>query len=211
MGIEQASARVRELQTLTQTIRGTSSPAIDSAAAGAQGTAFTAQLQAQMLMSGEQPDAGFAGAAGVPVINAQQLLQMQGAGGSAGGLGIQAMLQGVTPGAATTGPSNHVTGKVDGLAPALRAGLEKMGAQLGVKIDVISGQRSYEEQAELYRRYLNGTGNLAAPPGRSNHESGNAADAYVNGVALASVPGAREAAAAAGLGFPVAGEAWHVE
>ena len=67
------------------------------------------------------------------------------------------------------------------------------------------------EQAELYRRYQNGTGNLAAPPGQSNHEHGDAADAYINGVALANVAGAREAAQRLGLHFPVGGEAWHVE
>ncbi|MGY3278124.1 phage tail tip lysozyme [Bradyrhizobium sp. S3.7.6] len=41
---------------------------------------------------------------------------------------------------------------------------------------IISGKRSYEEQAELYRRYRSGRGGIAAPPGRSRHESGSAAD-----------------------------------
>jgi len=45
----------------------------------------------------------------------------------------------------------------------------------GLIIKVISGTRSYEEQAELYRKYKAG-GPLAAPPGRSNHNFGIAFD-----------------------------------
>lgn len=40
----------------------------------------------------------------------------------------------------------------------------------------VSGYRSYEQQAEMYAAYLNGTGPLAAPPGTSAHESGAAVD-----------------------------------
>lgn len=102
-------------------------------------------------------------------------------------------------------------GDVDGLDPELKAGLEQVARAIGKPLEIISGLRTREEQEELYRRYLNGTGNLAAVPGTSRHESGRAADVYVNGVALANVDGARAAATAAGLGFPVPGEAWHVE
>jgi hypothetical protein len=102
-------------------------------------------------------------------------------------------------------------GKVEGLEPELVAGLEKVARAIGKPLEIISGLRTRQEQEELYRRYLNGTGNLAAVPGTSRHESGRAADVYVDGVALANVEGAREAAASAGLGFPVPGEAWHVE
>jgi D-alanyl-D-alanine carboxypeptidase len=106
---------------------------------------------------------------------------------------------------------SRLTGDLTGLNPELRAGLEQVAAKLGTKLNVLSGNRTRAEQEELYQRFLNGTGNLAAPPGTSRHESGRAADVYVNGVALADVPGARKAAATAGLGFPVPGEAWHVE
>lgn len=37
---------------------------------------------------------------------------------------------------------------------------------------VSSGTRTYQEQAILYQKWLNGTGNLAAKPGMSNHEEG---------------------------------------
>lgn len=157
------------------------------------------------------------GVAGIPTISAQQLMQLQQGGGA---LGVQGMLAGMSPtvaggygaaASATTATPSRLTGDVDGLRPELRAGLEQVAQALGTPITIESGLRTRDEQAALYQRYLNGTGNLAAPPGHSNHESGNAADAYVNGVPLASVPGAAEACRAAGLHFPVHGEAWHVE
>jgi hypothetical protein len=74
----------------------------------------------------------------------------------------------------------------------------------GEPIQVNSAYRSNEEQAELYAAYLNGTGNLAAPPGQSNHNHGSAVD--VNLTARQ-----RELAPQFGLGFPVAGEDWHME
>lgn len=39
-----------------------------------------------------------------------------------------------------------------------------------------SSYRTYEQQVELYNAYLNGTGNLAAVPGTSNHGWGLAVD-----------------------------------
>ena len=40
----------------------------------------------------------------------------------------------------------------------------------------LSAYRTYEQQAQLYEDYLNGTGPLAAPPGTSSHETGTAVD-----------------------------------
>jgi len=40
----------------------------------------------------------------------------------------------------------------------------------------VSAYRTYDQQAQLYEDYLNGTGPLAAPPGTSAHESGTAVD-----------------------------------
>lgn len=162
--------------------------------------AFAASLQAQMA-------GGTAGTvdplmAGMPTPASLQA-QLQ----SSSGLGIQAAMVGA---AAPTQPS-RLKGDLEGLDPKLRAALEQVGAKLGTTVEVKSGARSHAEQQVLYEKYLNGTGNLAAVPGTSRHESGRAADVYVNGVALADAPGGREAAAAAGLGFPVAGEAWHTE
>lgn len=46
----------------------------------------------------------------------------------------------------------------------------------GVSLEIRSSFRSRAEQERLYRAYQNGTGNLAARPGTSNHESGQAID-----------------------------------
>jgi hypothetical protein len=49
----------------------------------------------------------------------------------------------------------------------------------GVRLAIASGFRTWEEQAALYDCYLTGDcngGNLAAPPGHSNHQSGLALD-----------------------------------
>jgi hypothetical protein len=192
---------MRELQTLTQAVGAGVLPSAAAAASPSQAAAFTSQLQSQMLMNGM----GTTDPGGLPVVSAEQImqqLQMQGSG-------VQAMTQAQNA-APLTGPT-RLTGDVSGLSDKLRAGLEQVAQQLGQTVEIKSGLRSRAEQAVLYQKYLNGTGNLAAPPGSSNHESGNAADVYVNGVALADAPGGRAAAAAAGLGFPVGGEPWHTE
>jgi len=46
----------------------------------------------------------------------------------------------------------------------------------GVNIVVVSGFRTMAKQRELYKAYKAGRGNLAAPPGFSNHQSGHALD-----------------------------------
>jgi peptidoglycan hydrolase-like protein with peptidoglycan-binding domain len=46
----------------------------------------------------------------------------------------------------------------------------------GVQLRITSGYRSHAEQVHLYNLYKSGKGNIAAPPGTSNHESGNAID-----------------------------------
>jgi len=142
------------------------------------------------------------------------LAQLQGAGDGGGNLasimgGQHAQQLGASP-IGVSAPT-MVRGKIKDLDPVLLQRLDALGRKLGKPVDIISGNRTRAEQADLYQRYLNGTGNLAAPPGQSNHEHGAAADAYVDGVALANVPGARDAAARLGLHFPVGGEAWHVE
>jgi peptidoglycan LD-endopeptidase CwlK len=58
--------------------------------------------------------------------------------------------------------------------PYARA-LVSAAREQGVIIKILSGTRSYEEQAELYRKHKAG-GPLAAPPGRSNHNFGIAFD-----------------------------------
>jgi hypothetical protein len=104
-----------------------------------------------------------------------------------------------------------VSGDTDGLSPDLLGRLNQVGRQLGTKVRIESGFRSRAEQARLYQMYLNGTGNLAAPPGHSNHESGKAADVYIGGTALANHAQGARIARQLGLGWPVGGEPWHTE
>lgn len=202
VGIEQATTRVREIQAMVSTVGAGARPG--GTAPVATDPAFAAQLQGQ-LGAGAAADP----ATGLPATLDPQLLARLSGGSSA--LGIQSMLTGAAPPTAGAATPSRLTGDVAGLDPQLLASLEQVAAQLGSPIEVKSGLRTTAEQQELYRRYLNGTGNLAAKPGTSNHETGRAVDAYVGGVALASVDGSRAAAAAAGLGFPVGGEPWHVE
>jgi hypothetical protein len=46
----------------------------------------------------------------------------------------------------------------------------------GVHLHVVSGFRTMAKQRHLYHLYKTGHGNLAAPPGYSNHQSGHALD-----------------------------------
>jgi D-alanyl-D-alanine dipeptidase len=77
------------------------------------------------------------------------------------------------------------------------------------QVTVISGYRSYEEQEALYDAYKNGHGNLAAPPGRSNHNHGLAMDLTFASDQVRKWVHAN--AARFGLAFPIASEAWHIE
>lgn len=104
--------------------------------------------------------------------------------------------------------SSSAANKATGLNPVFLKMFNDWNASLGNHFSILSGFRSSAQQAELYRRYLNGTGNLAAPPGRSNHEKGLAIDVSPGtGWAPKYINSARNF----GLHFPVRGEDWHVE
>lgn len=92
---------------------------------------------------------------------------------------------------------------LDGLSPAMRAAVEKILAESNGKVTVVSGFRSNEEQQRLYEKYLAGTGNLAAKPGTSKHEHGEAVD-FGGDLQLAA-----QLAAKYGLTASVPGEPWH--
>ena len=85
----------------------------------------------------------------------------------------------------------------------------------GLRIFIVSGLRTYSEQVALYRAYLEGRGNLAARPGTSRHESGNAADCGITGmgpyVSIGLAPGAVNALRANGVNLTVYSEPWHAE
>lgn len=91
-----------------------------------------------------------------------------------------------------------------GLDPGFAARLACLFARVPAVI-IVSGFRTRAEQARLHAEKPG----LAAPPGRSRHEVGLAADL---GFATADVRSAAHAAAPiCGLGFPVPHEPWHVE
>ena len=57
--------------------------------------------------------------------------------------------------------------------------MREAAAENGVDLWVLSGFRTREAQARLYRAWKKGRGNKAARPGRSNHQSGRALDLIV--------------------------------
>ncbi|HEX4451564.1 MAG TPA: D-alanyl-D-alanine carboxypeptidase family protein [Kofleriaceae bacterium] len=87
--------------------------------------------------------------------------------------------------------------------------MQKAAHKAGVKLAIRSGFRSFKKQAELYKDYRRGRGNLAAPPGYSNHESGRALDLYVTD--HHAYDWLREHAGTYGFHRTVPGEAWHWE
>ena len=77
---------------------------------------------------------------------------------------------------------SQATVTVDGrpVAAGTAAAFEQMRTAFktatGQDLLVTDGLRTYAEQAALYAKYKAGTGNLAAPPGTSKHETGRALD-----------------------------------
>lgn len=94
----------------------------------------------------------------------------------------------------------------NGMNPQLLAAGQWIVNNSGGQIAFGSGVRTPEEQAQLYQAYLNGTGNLAAPPGHSKHEVGLAIDFDTDNYELL-----HSLAAQVGLIFPVDGEPWHAQ
>lgn len=78
-------------------------------------------------------------------------------------------------------PGGKVDASIAGNVKEMMAAAKKDGVELKIN----SSYRSRAEQEKLYAAYKNGTGNLAAKPGSSNHESGLAID-------FAGTPGAFE-------------------
>lgn len=88
-----------------------------------------------------------------------------------------------------------------GIHPLLRERIRALVAASGGRVFLVSGFRTREQQADLYRRKPH----LAAPPGKSNHEDGLAVDlgGDLNWV--------QQNAATFGLRQPMSWEPWHWE
>ncbi|MCY0148302.1 M15 family metallopeptidase [Hoeflea sp. G2-23] len=100
-------------------------------------------------------------------------------------------------------------------ASALQQMFESAPPDIQQQLRVGSGFRSPEKQAELWQGALQKYGSpeaarkWVAPPGRSQHNHGNAADLkYLNDAAR---QWAHSNAANYGLAFPLSNEDWHVE
>jgi LAS superfamily LD-carboxypeptidase LdcB len=117
---------------------------------------------------------------------------------------------GYVGGAKTTVKLTDVNGKDVEVrtAKAFRV-MAKAARKKGVTLSIRSGFRSYAKQAKLYKQYRRGEGNLAAPPGYSNHESGRALDLYVTD--HKAFDWLQEHARTYGFHRTVPGEAWHWE
>jgi peptidoglycan hydrolase-like protein with peptidoglycan-binding domain len=146
---------------------------------------------------------------------------LRGSGGT-GGTG------GVSQPPPSTGGGKQVTAYVQGRASTinvvpvgngqyLRAdaarnfkAMQADAARAGINLSANSGFRSMEQQRALYQKYLNGTGNLAAKPGYSNHQNGISMDiGGVNGYGTKAFNWLKNNADKYGFKNDVAGEFWH--
>jgi peptidoglycan hydrolase-like protein with peptidoglycan-binding domain len=108
-----------------------------------------------------------------------------------------------------SGISNGKMMRADAAASFNR--MHAAAARAGIDLHVNSGFRSMEEQRELYRKYLNGTGNLAAKPGYSNHQGGIAVDMNVGSTSTTTYKWLAAHADEYGFKRTVPSEPWHWE
>lgn len=141
-------------------------------------------------------------------------------------LGLTA-IAGATGGAAAAVVAVAVVGYVNGKAFALQVepidddghalrsdaaaafrNMRAAAASAGVELVVNSAFRTWVNQDYFYKLYLAGTGNLAAKPGYSNHQSGIAVDIHNPPEVLAWLD---ENASLFGFRRTVPSENWHWE
>jgi LAS superfamily LD-carboxypeptidase LdcB len=108
------------------------------------------------------------------------------------------------------------TGGSGGFDKNFQTALEKLIKASGGKLSIKSGYRTPERQAQLWAKKLKEVGGdvakarkWVAPPGKSNHNRGLAADLGFSGPD--AVNWAHANAAKYGLVFPLANENWHIE
>ena len=104
-------------------------------------------------------------------------------------------------------PGYAIGGAVGGLNPTFRSRLGAWNPAVGNRYRVSVGYRSYAEQARLYHLWITGQRNIeAAPPGKSKHQQGLAADLSPSTTAAHRAQGR-----AFGLYWPMSYEPWHVQ
>lgn len=118
--------------------------------------------------------------------------------------------------------ASHIDGLNDGFSVKVSRLFQSAPPAIKDKLGIFSGARSAERQQELWDAALKKYGSAAearkwvAPPGRSEHQHGNAADLAYNGKSLAEAPKEvvdwlHQNAGAYGLKFPLTNENWHIE
>lgn len=100
----------------------------------------------------------------------------------------------------------------EGMDPLLAARVKALIAASGGRITLVSGYRSPERQAELYeqgkRKHGKNVNKWVAPPGKSNHNKGLAADLHI---APHMERWVKENMTRFGLWQPMNHEPWHLE
>lgn len=118
--------------------------------------------------------------------------------------------------------ADHVDNLNEGFATNLLAMFEDAPPGIREGLQIGSGYRSADRQAELFAEAVRKYGSEAearkwvAPPGKSQHNHGQAVDIWYNGQRLDKAPAeVREwvhaNASAYGLRFPMSWESWHIE
>jgi hypothetical protein len=120
----------------------------------------------------------------------------------------------------------HSADHIDNLKPEMQqrlaALLQAAPPEVAGKLGIYSGARTVARQKELWDAAVKRYGSpeaarkWVAPPGRSNHNHGQAADLSYNGKSLKNAPPEvvkwlHDNAGAYGLKFPLANENWHIE
>lgn len=104
---------------------------------------------------------------------------------------------------------------VDGLDTGFAERLYRLlsDPRLEHRVHIVSGYRTYAQQADLYARWKAGTYDVpaVAKPGTSRHESGRAADLGIGWGTKFGWSHVHQVSGDYGLHYPVRGEAWHVE
>lgn len=128
---------------------------------------------------------------------------------------LTSSVQALTPYLAQGKDLSHLKGMQDTLAERLTRLISEAPQDIRDGLKINSGYRSVERQAQIFSDAVRKYGSeeaarkWAAPPGRSNHNHGFAADLnFANDAVRKYV---HENAARYGLTFPMAHEPWHIE
>ncbi|MFP2905004.1 peptidoglycan-binding protein [Pyxidicoccus sp. 3LFB2] len=130
-------------------------------------------------------------------------------GGGGGGKVVTGYVNGTPRNITVASIPNGKTLRTDAAAAFNR--MHAAARAQGIDLKVNSGFRTMAEQQALYRAYQNGTGNLAAKPGYSNHQGGIAVDINVGGTGTSTYRWLAANAKNYGFVRTVPSEPWHWE